>query len=422
MVQSLCCHQKGVQSEEEHTSQTSQQRVSKGEGAKMPSFHPSGSLAASGLITVEGSTLPVIRAAGFEVRVNAYVVGRTRRVATSPSVATSNLRSNGSDSAGPSTAADDRDRSPGCQGGVTDLWYLSLVGAHGQGTSLRALWANLVSNHNRAVWLEGIGSVTLGHNRLDLGGLGYPIHWSYRQTVLPPSRDVHGVLESDLLTCYDPLLAPASSRRSPRRNIDTRAATTHEHVTSVSHDNAGAGTANGKGVGSASTANVNGKKSQEGTVVLSTRSGASEERQVVTSREAHPLFLLLVRGQDEASLPRLHLRYLATRIPWLPYYPAWADYLWQRGRERKEIEGMHVWCYRNPVSDGSSQMSNTSGTVNDKARCDAASGSVPYVVAAFLCRPDPLALTAELSRAVASGVFRRAPQRGDKSRAGERAA
>jgi hypothetical protein len=168
---------------------------------RSPRNHGRWTVADATPITADSATLPVIRAAGFEARVNAFVVGQTRRA-----MPQSNLAGQ--------TA--DRDRSPGCPGAAADLWYLSLVGAHGQSTTLRALWANLVSNRAHSVWLEGVGSVALGQHRLDLAQLGYPIHWTYRQGVVAPGREVQGILEPDALTCYDPLLAPQTIRRRDR--------------------------------------------------------------------------------------------------------------------------------------------------------------------------------------------------------------
>lgn len=353
----------------------------------MPNFR-SGPAIASGPIVAEGATLPTIRAAGFEIRANAYVVGRTRRIAGGSSASsTASSRAMG-------VTGDRYDRSPGCQGGVTDVWYLSLVGARGQGTSLRAVWANLVSNHNRAVWLEGIGSVTLGHNRFDLTNLGYPIHWTYRQAVIPPSRDVQGVLESDLLTCHDPLLVPNASRGRTRR--------------AAGKQKGGGRLVSG---GSATPTERAGGKTEGAAVTLTSAVSGAERTEEAAAREAHPLFLLLVpstRDGEEVNgttsdewLARLHLRYLATRIPWLPYYPAWASYLWQRARERGEAEALHVWCYRDPGTE----LHPATFVGGSSVPVQGGHGTGPYLSAAYLCRPDPLRLTTDLSRAIATGRF-----------------
>ena len=349
-------------------------------------------------ITAEGATLPVIRAAGFEARVNAYVLGATERLRrrapvlppspTSPVTQGATLASN----------------SPGCAGGATDLWYLSLVAPRGHGTTLRAIWANLVGNTHHAVWLEGVGMVALGHQRLDLngstsdtGGLGYPIHWTYRQVSVPPSRAVQAVLESDLLTCYDPLLIPAVTRapRTARGNVGLRGVSTPTRP----------------------------ERLERGAATLTSfASAGSAQEDETRARETHPLFLLLVRSgtvgkperveQDSAThasecwLAQLHLRYLAARVPWLPYYPAWAEYLWQRALARGEAEPLVVWSY-GATGDGTAENSLTDlseRALSEKVETPSAR-SAPYLAAAYLCRPDPLALTADLSHAVAAGKF-----------------
>lgn len=352
-------------------------------------------------ITAEGATLPIIRAAGFEARVNAYVVGATERLRRRAPASPASLTS-------PATqGATSASNSPGCAGGATDLWYLSLVAPRGHGTTLRAIWANLVGNTRHAVWLEGVGMVALGHQRLDLngsasetGGLGYPIHWTYRQAPVPPSRDVQAVLESDLLTCYDPLLAPAVARspRTTRPNTGAWSPSAQVRPDRRGHLDRGAATLTSSAIAS----------------------GVQEDE--TRAREAHPLFLLLVRTgtvgasesveqgsamhANERWLAQLHLRYLAARIPWLPYYPIWAECLWQRALARGEAEALAVWSYGAP---GNSAADNSLTSRSERPlpqELEAPSArSAPYLAAAYLCRPDPLALTADLSRAIAAGKF-----------------
>lgn len=346
-------------------------------------------------ITADGATLPVIRAAGFEVRVNAFVVGQTRRAVPQ------------SNSAGQTA---DRDLSPGCPGAAADLWYLSLVGARGQSTTLRALWANLVSNRAHSVWLEGVGSVALGQHRLDLAQLGYPIHWTYRQGVVAPGREVQGILEADALTCYDPLLVPQTGRRRDR----TR----------------------GGGHSSADKTGLAGKeglaRAEGGTLTLSTQSaagvagaagpGGSAGADEAAARDAHPLFLLLVRGdqvpadverreRDDGYLDKilaaLHLRFLSTRIAWLPYYPRWGAYLWERARDSGEAERLRTWCYASP--DPEPTVGSDANAGSDGTGVTSVPGNRPLLADAYLCRPDPLALTADLQRAIRSGVFHAFP-------------
>lgn len=370
----------------------------------MPSLmHPSASEQHVTAITAEGATLPVIRAAGFEARVNAYVVGRTER--TERIQRMTGTQAYTGQHGIPSAESVSSGRSPGCSGGATDLWYLSLVAPRGHGTTLRAIWANLVGTTHHAVWLEGVGMVALGHQRLGLsgpsgsGGLGYPLHWTYRQAVIPPGRDVQGVLESDLLTCYDPLLAPVASRaqRTARGNTGGRRVSAHTRPERLDH---GAATL---------------------TSFTSASAGSAQEDET-RAREAHPLFLLLARTgtagdpehvdrgsarqASERWLARLHLRYLATRISWLPYYPTWAAYLWRRALARGEAEPLAVWSYvatRIGAADYSSAI-RSERMLPEEADTPAAQ-TAPYLAAAYLCRPDPLALTVDLSRAIAAGTF-----------------
>ncbi len=368
----------------------------------MPNLHASSSTqtSGSGPIMVEGATLPRLRAAGFEARVNAYVVGRTERMLRHACAAPNDRAASPEASSQANSHA--TMLSPGCANGVTDLWYLSLVAPRGQGTTLRALWANLVSNRERSVWLEDVGSVALGQHRLDLTTLGYPIHWTYRQAVIPPSRDVQSVLEADALTCYDPLLAPpTSSRRQHASNQPAH----QRRKTAVS------------------------ERTDQGAMTLSSRgdqgsnsAGGSDSAAEAAAREARPLFLLLARSGDDATdedganaklrvatiangtqndqargnswLARLHLRFLATRIAWLPYYPRWADYLWQRALDHGEAEPLLTWSYVAPTLTGAA---NTSGML---------SGTFSVTLtSAYLCHPDPLALTADLQQAIRTGVF-----------------
>lgn len=372
-----------------------------------PRYSSSPQAQASGPIMAEGATLPRLRAAGFEARVNAYVVGRTERMQRHSAVTSHGQSSN----AGPSPLtypsayhAPASPPSPGCANGVTDLWYLSLVAPRGQGTTLRALWANLVSNRERSVWLEGVGSVALGHHRLDLTTLGYPIHWTYRQALIPPSRDVQSVLEADTLTCYDPLLAPPPS---PRRQRASNQPTRHRRNTATT------------------------ERATGGALILSSRSdqgssgaGGGDSATEVAARETRPLFLLLTRvAESEASsntapyalsaptgeedqapvqpwIARLHLRFLATRIAWLPYYPRWANYLWQRALEQGEAELLTTWSYVTPsVTETAEAPETSSGTTP--------SASSAALTSAYLCHPDPLALTADLQQAIRAGVFAR---------------
>ena len=346
----------------------------------MPNLHPLNRGISSVPITAEGATLPVLRAAGFEARVNAYVIGRTQRVVTAHERGV--LRIEEMDSSTLSGARHEA-LSPGCAGGATGPLVPLVGGSARAGDNHAALWANLVSNRDHSVWLEGVGSVALGGHRLHLKDLGYPIHWTFRQSLIPPSRDTHGVLEADALTCYDPLLIPDAQRRrdhTGERKSSTGATSRSERPHRVSSAD-GAFTLSSRSAGD-----------REGGAFSGGSNGIGESAEVVAAREAHPVFLLLApassstsptnarsasaspavgnqqssssvgvnslptqagamtqetQGADE-TLARLHLRFLATRIAWLPYYPTWAAYLWQRALERGEAEPLAVWRYSLP--------------------------------------------------------------------------
>jgi hypothetical protein len=268
-------------------------------------------------VILPDSTLPTISAAGFSARVNVYVVGRTGHFVSPGTPPTS----------------------PACTFGETDLWYLSLVAPRGSATSLRAIWANLVSRHPRSIWLEdaskpggGGSGVLLGHHRRDLSALGWRPHFRWRQGVIGASRELHALLEPLELTCWDPQLGQASERTSDKKEAPEE-----------------------------------GKPDED--------SGQA--------REAHPLFLLLLPPKEQDDPVRLaerHLLFLSTRIEWLPYYDPWASYLWERAQAEGEAERLHTYCY----ADADQQ---------------------PTIAAAYLCRPNPLALYERLRAATRSGLF-----------------
>jgi hypothetical protein len=268
-------------------------------------------------VILPDSTLPTISAAGFSARVNAYVVGRTGHFVPRGTPPTS----------------------PACVFGETDLWYLSLVAPRGSATSLRAIWANLVSRHPRTIWLEdaskpggGGSGVLLGHHRRDLSALGCLPHFRWRQGVIGASRELHALLEPPELTCWDGQLGQVSER------------------TNVSKDSPDEG-----------------KPDED-----------SEQ-----AREAHPLFLLLVRSEEQADPARLaerHLLFLSTRIEWLPYHALWASYLWESALAEGEAERLHTFCF-------------------------ADADQHPTIAGAYLCRPNPLALYERLRAATRSGLF-----------------
>jgi hypothetical protein len=269
-------------------------------------------------VVLTDSTLPTISAAGFSARVNAYVVGRTARFVPRGTPPTS----------------------PGCDFGETDLWFLSLLAPRGSATSLRAIWANLVSRHPRTIWLEdaskpggGGTGVLLGQHRRGLAALGWRPHFRWRQGTIGASRELHALLEPLELTCWDPQLGQATERTGPGKDAPGE----------------------------------------------ETRPDEATEQ----AREAHPLFLLLERPEDQddsARLAQRHLLFLSTRIEWLSYYAPWATYLWERALEGGEAEPLYTFCY-------------------------ADESQPPTISSAYLCRPNPLALYERLRAATCAGLF-----------------
>ena len=273
------------------------------------------------VVYAEDVTLPTLSASGFSARVNAYVVGHAGA----------------------------------CADGETDLWYLSLVGAHGQEATLRALWANLVSNRphrgysSDAPRLGEVGRVALGHTRKDSlpTVLGWRIHWNWRMERVPPGRDNHAVLESDMLTCHDPGLL----RELPAMTAEE-----------------------------------------------------------LDAQKRRPCFLLLVRREDREDaqvVPLRHLRFLAARIAPLAYYPPFAGYLWDRAQAEGEIEPLRVWCYDPASADHEGETPAAPSEHERPATVASAPSGLrlpdPVLVGAYLCRPHPLELMSDLQRWVRRG-------------------
>lgn len=270
-------------------------------------------------------TLPIISAAGTKVNVNAYVAGKTYSYCR------------------PGTGAS----SPGCINQETDLWYLSLEAPRGAGTSLRAIWANLVAHPPRSLWLEdpfkpnGKGvSVMLGRHRTDVKKLGWRPRYRFDAKPIGASHNLHALVDPIELTAWDPQAAQVDKR-------------------SQQHDAA----------------------------------SAEELAQEAASREAHPLFLLLARPADQPtqlvrSLPLAlrHLLYLSLRIEWLAYpneaalAECIARFLWERAWDTREVEEMYTYCA-------------------------ARSGQHPKLAGAFLCRPDPLKIYEALAGATRQRRF-----------------
>ncbi len=206
---------------------------------------------------------------------------------------------------------------------ATPLYYLSLVAMKGQGTTLQAIFARLVNPHGKGIWLEGVGEVALAHHQPQLLQCGYSLHWNFEQAEVQPTQDLHAVIESRMLTVYDPVHAQARKtreRRTPTSSPQGEPRARRKERVSLSTD----------------------KPSQ-------TQESLSEMRH----REQHPLFVLLVPSSDQGDRQALwqqHLAFLDLRVPW-PLDPSWARFLWERGVERGEIEPLATWSYTPAAPD-----------------------------------------------------------------------
>ncbi len=251
------------------------------------------------------------------------------------------------------------------------LYYLSIIGASGQGTTLRGIFASLASQRLGDGTLDGVGTVALAHHQSSLASAGR-WHWQYDQVVLPAGVGLHGILESPFLTCYDPLQGQMAGK--VRRSRSTAG---NGRLLPATGTETGTRPTRGK------------KRSKDEACSLSTARTTKARADEQSSPQRDPLFLLLVPGSkanDAPFLHHLHYAFLDRRVPW-PLHPAWATFLWQRGLRSGEIEALTVWGYVPPSSTGPAV-------------------SLP-VAAAYLCRPRVADLAHDLSGALARGQLSR---------------
>ena len=259
---------------------------------------------------------------------------------------------------------------------VTPLYYLSLVAMHGQGTILDGIWSALTASNPYDVYLDGVGTVVLAHRRPESAALGYAVHWNYRQTELP-SQDLHRVIESNMLTMYDPLRGAAPVQRERKTQKGRRLNPKKK---------------------------TRGKDRAEGSTATKKTLGVLED---LRNREKHPLFLLLVPGNarperlpeesDElyttryelhtaAFLAESYFAFLDLRAPWAMALE-WCEYLWQRGVTRGENVPLTVWC---------AQVSSEETPDEEKLR-------PPVFSQAWLCQPNIALLDSDLKQARKEG-------------------
>lgn len=254
---------------------------------------------------------------------------------------------------------------------VVPLYYLSFVAMGGHGTTVDSIWSALVDDHPQDVYLETIGTVALAHRHPALASLGYTIHWNTTATEIEGSdHDQHVVIESNMLTMYDPIRGAAPVRRE-RATGKRRTGRAHKRRV----------------------------RTTERSTVTKKEVGELEELQ---NRGKYPAFLLLVpgnerpdRGDGEADeayaqrcdwhvtryLANLYFAFLDTRVP-LAMAQEWADYLWQRGKDRGENSQLTTWFTR--VAEQESL-------------------APPVFAQAWLCRPDIVRLSSDLQQARQEG-------------------
>lgn len=243
---------------------------------------------------------------------------------------------------------------------ITPLYYLSLVATRGHGSALRGLWSSLVAWHLEELCIDGLNRVALAHHLLV--GLPYRLPWQYHQDALD-SGELHAVIESPLLTMWDPLRAISPRERTRQRTERVQLAT------------------------------------------MSKKDAENQEQAVL--RQRHPLFLVCAPGSltprhlpeeaDHASQAccadalrqwreQQHFVFLDPRYPF-PLAPQWASFLWQRGIRRGEITRLVTW----------------SPSVTQLSENGYPPFSVPFFLETWLCRPNIVQIKRDLDEARAKG-------------------
>jgi hypothetical protein len=297
-----------------------------------------------------------------------------------------------------------------------ELYYLSMFGPRGSGSTINAIFSGLVSQPAlRDLSIEGLGPVSLMHRSERIRKSGFAPPWSCDFTEFGPDRALHAVVECKAMTLWDPQHNAISRRRSSSGQ-------------------------KGKHRDSQQKAPARGKR--EGGSISSQAGDMTEE--VAQMHERHPIFLMLVPGaanrntvldakdpqaevEAEKWLQQLHIAYLDKRCPW-PLIDDWAEFLWKRANSQgtREIEQLSVWCYKPALVAGSSEelqeadqdkSSSESSPVDERSDADEQEGDsvlvdVPPLVAtervlpvfanAYLCYPDMVKMITDLSLHVGS--------------------
>jgi hypothetical protein len=230
-----------------------------------------------------------------------------------------------------------------------------MVAPYGHGTICQGIFARLVSSTSkgRGVFLDGVGNVVLAHHRERLSTLGYTFHWNYEQAEVAPTRDIHAIIESNMLTICDPVRGAAAKARQARS----------------------------KGIVSEARKSARKERTSLSTMKNNRAITTVEE---MRSRERFPAFLLMIPGWEKGNTTYrqlLHLADLDLRVPW-PLDPAWSEFLWWRAEKRGEIEPLKVWCPTPAIQEGQSE------------------AAVPFLSEAYLCRPNPGLMQRDLEEAL----------------------
>jgi hypothetical protein len=284
-------------------------------------------------------------------------------------------------------------RGPVCRyKGITcvPIYYLSLVDMSGDGGKLQGIWSALVSEPPQDVYLETVGTVVLAHRDPQFEKLGYSIHWNYEQASTN-DRDtyLHGIIESNMLTKFDPIAGAAPARRERKQKKKVHHAKKQKR-----------------------------KARSQNKIMLSTATtkelGELEER---NNREKHPIFMLMVPGsvlptreQEEPDevynhrreqeiqhfLAELHFAFLDLRIP-QPVSIEWADFLWQRAEKTRENTKLTVW-FKDVL-----QRKEEEQEEEEEDREKLQRTSMPVFCEAWLCRPNIVLLDADRRKARREG-------------------
>jgi hypothetical protein len=175
----------------------------------------------------------------------------------------------------------------------TSLYYLSMVAPYGHGTICQGIFARLVSSTSkgRGVFLDGVGNVVLAHHREHLSTLGYTFHWNYEQAEVAPTRDIHAIIESNMLTICDPVRGAAAKARQARS----------------------------KGIVSEARKNARKERTSLSTMKNNRAITTVEE---MRSRERFPAFLLMIPGWEKGNTTYRQLLHPLSLTVFLSIYKA----------------------------------------------------------------------------------------------------